>query len=72
MARRLEREGNELSLHIRLRQEMRNEEVISISDFGPQIDGLWDTAAVVHRLGNIPATTEIAAWRIGELIELKR
>lgn len=72
MARRLEREGNELSLHIRLRQEMRNEEVISISDFGPQIDGLWDTAAVVHRLGNIPATTEIAAWRVGELIELKR
>ena len=50
---------------MRLRPEMRNEEVISIADFGPQIDGLWGTAAVVHRLGNMPATTEMAAWRVG-------
>lgn len=62
-ARRLEREGDELTLEIRMRPEMRNEEVITLSDFGAQIDGAWDTASVVHRMGNVAASTHIAAWR---------
>jgi hypothetical protein len=62
-ARRLEREGDELTLESRMRPEMRNEEIITLSDFGAQIDGPWETASVVHRLGNVAATTSIAAWR---------
>jgi hypothetical protein len=46
-----------------MRPEMRNEEVITLSDFGPEIDGSWDTASVIHRMGNVAATTQIAAWR---------
>lgn len=63
IARRLEREGDELKLEIRMRPEMRNEEVLTLSDFGPEVDGSWETASVVHRMGNIAATTQIAAWR---------
>ncbi|MBI3654078.1 MAG: hypothetical protein HY231_23860 [Acidobacteria bacterium] len=62
-AKRRKVEGDELSLTVRLQPEMRNEEIIQISGFGPQIDGQWQTSEVVHRLGYGPAQTEIKAWR---------
>lgn len=62
-ARRLEKEGDELSLSIRFEPRMRNEEIIVLSGFGGEIDGGWETASVVHRLGNGVAHTDCACWR---------
>jgi hypothetical protein len=62
-ARRLEREGDELTVETRLIPQLRNEEVIVLQGFGPQIDGEWMTASVLHRIGNGPATSQIACWR---------
>lgn len=62
-AKRFREEGDELSIEIRFRPEMKNEEVIALSDFGGQIDGAWDTSSVVHRLGSQSATTSIEAWK---------
>jgi phage protein D len=65
IASRLAKEGDALQLSIRLRPEMKNEEVIVLQGFGPEISGLWETASVVHRIGHGPASTDIAAWRKG-------
>jgi hypothetical protein len=51
IVKRLEREGDELSFIIRMRPEMRNEESIKFSGYGPEIDGgVWETASVIHRV----------------------
>jgi hypothetical protein len=50
IVRRLEQEGDALNLVIRLRPEMRNEEVITFSGYGELDDGQWETASVIHRL----------------------
>jgi hypothetical protein len=62
-AKRRKVEGDELSLTVRLHPKMRNEEIVHIQDFGPQIDGSYQTSEVTHRMGNTPAQTEIQAWK---------
>jgi hypothetical protein len=62
-ARRMEQEGDELTISLRFEPKMRNEEIITLSGFGPQIDGAWQTASVVHRLGGGAAHTDCACWR---------
>lgn len=63
MARRLEKEGDEMTIHLRLQPEMINQDVIVLEGFGGEIDGPWETAAVVHRIGEGVARTEAACWR---------
>lgn len=62
-ARRMEQEGDELTISLRFEPMMRNEEIINLSGFGPQIDGAWQTCSVVHRVGSGPAHTECCCWR---------
>lgn len=61
-SRRLEREGDELTLAFRLKPEMRNEELIQLKGFGPKLDRVWDTASVIHKIGGSTARTECACW----------
>ena len=62
-SQRREVEGDELSLTIRLRPEMRNEEVVVLKGYGAKVDGPWQTRSVTHRLGSEPAKTIIECWR---------
>jgi len=62
-AKRRKIEGDELSLTVRLHPKMRNEEIVTIQDFGAQINGSYQTSEVAHRLGNSSAQTEIKAWK---------
>lgn len=62
-AKRRAIEGDELSLTVRLEPRMRNEEIVVIKGFGPDIDGRYQTSDVIHRAGGSAATTDIEAWR---------
>jgi hypothetical protein len=61
LARQLERQGREIQISLRFQPRMHNEEQIVLSGFGAQIDGTWETAEVVHQMGNQPARTNIIA-----------
>ncbi|HKV39581.1 MAG TPA: hypothetical protein VJX67_10235, partial [Blastocatellia bacterium] len=63
VARRLEHEGNELTMTTRLRPEMKNQEKVTLKGFGPEMDGTWQTASIVHRIGHGAAETQMALWR---------
>lgn len=63
LARQLERQGREIQITVRFQPKMHNEEQIVLSGFGPQIDGVWETAEVVHRMGSEPARTNIVAYQ---------
>jgi hypothetical protein len=56
-------EGDQLTCEFRLKPEMRNEERVNLSDFGAQIDGVWQTSCVTHRAGHEPATTSVECWK---------
>ena len=61
--RRLAHEGDELNLELRLRPEMKNQEVILMSGWGPNVDGEWQTASVIHRIEGGNSVTQAACWR---------
>lgn len=63
VSRRLQKEGDELTIELRARFEMKNEEIITLSGFGGQVDGDWHTSSVVHRIGGGVATTQATCWR---------
>jgi hypothetical protein len=62
-AKRRKVEGDELSLTVRLQPRMRNEEIVTLLDFGAQISGDYQTSEVCHRIGASPAQTEIKCWK---------
>jgi hypothetical protein len=62
-ARRQQREGAEMDFKLRFVPTMRNEEIIRLSGFGPQIDGDWETSAVTHTLGGGAHSTDASCWR---------
>jgi hypothetical protein len=55
-------EGDELDCSIRLEPWMINHELITLSEFGPDADGVYHTRMVRHRMGQ-EWTTDIEGWR---------
>jgi hypothetical protein len=63
VARRLEHEGDEATFELRLIPTMKNQEVIVLSGYGPDIDGEWETSGVQHRVGQGAAKTSASCYR---------
>jgi len=62
LARQLERQGREIQITLRFQPQLHNEEQIVLHGFGPQIDGTWETAEVVHSLAG-KSETRLVCWQ---------